>query len=381
MHVLGIARTDGRVLREAETLAAAGMQVSIVDVEEDRDRPRTEMVGALWLEHIAMPSWFVPVRFKPWFLVKAAQVLLHGVGRLLRTDADIYHAHDITALPAAYIAARLRRKPLIFDAHELPLVEPNIVRWRRLSRLAQVCLRAMLPRCDAVITVSPPIAKEITRLYGGRPPVVIRNVPAYQPPRESDRLRLALGLGPDVRIALYQGNLQTDRGLDLLVRAGQHLDPHARIVLMGRGAARDELAALIVRLGVADRVILLPAAPYAELLDWTASADLGLIVYPPGYSPNVRMCLPNKLFEYLMAGIPILASPLPAVRAISETYDAGAIVPDLSPESVGQSINALLADPVALARMRANARAAAAHDLRWDVESQRLLACYAEMRR
>src|SRR5262245_51036153 len=124
MHLLGTARTDGRVMREATALARAGFNVTIVDVEYDRSRPRKEALEGVHLHHLVMPSWFVPVRFKPWFLTKLLRIVVRGTLGMWREEADIYHAHDDRALPATYMIARLRRKPVIFDAHEIPIVEP-----------------------------------------------------------------------------------------------------------------------------------------------------------------------------------------------------------------------------------------------------------------
>ncbi len=379
MHVLGKARTDGRVLREAAALIEAGLAVSIVDVEDQGDRPREEDLRGIRLKHLRSPGWFIPSRFKPWFLVKALRILAWGTFALLRTPADVYHAQDMMAFPAAYVAARLRRKPLIFDAHELPWVEPRMTRWRRLHALVTRAFRLMLPRCKAVITVSPPIVQELQRRYGGPTPVLIRNLPEYQAPVSSDRLRRHLGLSPQTRIALYQGNLQPDRALDRLVYAAKFLDPGIVIVLMGRNVMGDTLQKLVAQEGVADRVKILPPVPYEELLEWTASADIGLIIYSRSHSLNVQMCLPNKLFEYLMAGLPVLASSLEAVADILQTYEVGSIVSSLEPEEVGRAISALVADSGALARMRENALAAAQRDLRWDVESQRLTQLYREV--
>ena len=198
-------------------------------------------------------------------------------------------------------------------------------------------------------------------------------------PQPSQRLRERLGLDMDSRIALYQGNLQPDRGLDGLVRAGRFLAPGNVVVLMGRGSLAADLEALIAREQVAARVRLLPPVPYDELLAWTSSADLGLIIYPRGYSLNVRLCLPNKLFEYLMAGVPVMASPLEAVGALIERYDVGYIVPSLEPESVGSALNSALADQETLARMRTNALAATRDDLCWEREEQRLLGLYTSL--
>jgi glycosyltransferase involved in cell wall biosynthesis len=337
-------------------------------------------LGALRLRHITMPRWtapfYKPTAVLPWLLFKIVRILL-GILRVMATPADVYHAADLAALPGCYLAAVLRRKPLIFETYELPLVEPHVLRRRVVHAISAGALRAMMPRCTAVITVSPPLVGEMRTRYGGRPAVVVRNVPTYQPPQRSDRLRLALGLPATTRVALYQGGLQADRGLGRLVAAGHHLPPDVVLAIMGDGPERAILAAQIDREGLSERVRLLPPVPYAELLGWTASADLGLIIYPPSHSPNVRFCLPNKLFEYLMAGVPVLASPLDEVAALLRAYGVGGVVASVEPAAVGSAIGALLADPAALARMRAHALAACAQDLRWDVEREVLLRLYA----
>lgn len=378
MHVVGVGRTDARVLREATALVEAGFAVSIVDVESDRTRPVGEEISGIYMNHLVVPSWFVPTRFKPWFLVKLVLMTVRGILRLLQTPADIYHAQDEEALLACYIAARLHRKPLIYDAHELPLSDENMRPWRRLHALATHLLALMVPYCAAVITVSPPIAQEIRRYYHVREVSIIRNVPAYRVVPKNDRLRQQLGLSPNIRIALYQGNIQPDRGLDRLIRAAAFLEQDIVIVMMGKGSKEtlSELEALIVREGVGNRVKIIPPVPNEELLDWTASADIGLIVYAPDYALNIQMCLPNKFFEYLMAGLPVLASRLDAVAEVIRTYDVGQILSSLAPEAIAAAINGLLADRVALERMRRNALQAAQQEFYWDKERSRLIDLY-----
>ncbi len=381
MHVWSVGRTDMRVLREATTLVEAGFAVSIVDLERERTCPAEEEIRGIRMNHIISPSSFVPTRFKPWFLIKFVLTTIRGILRLAQTPADIYHAHEEVALPACYIAARVRRKPLIFDAHELPLSEANVRRWRRLHALATRLLALMLPYCAGVITISPPIAQEIRRHYHVSEVTLIRNFSVRQIVSKSDRLRQYLGVKPHVRIALYQGYLQPDRGLDKLIRAAPFLEQDIIIVLMGKagGATQTELEALITSEGVADRVKMLPPAPYTELLSWTASADIGLILYAPEYSLNTRFCLPNKLFEYLMAGLPVLASRLDAVAEVISTYDVGQVVSSLVPADIATAINAMLADQVALDRMRRNALEAVKDELCWEKEGLRLMRLYHDI--
>jgi glycosyltransferase involved in cell wall biosynthesis len=378
MHVLGIARTDGRVMREATALAEAGFDVSIVDVEPEHTRPTEEDIQSVCLKHIVNPGWFIRTRFKLWFPVKFALMVIRGTVRLSQAHADIYHAHDMTALPACYIAARLRRKPFIFDAHDLPLTDPEHTRWRRLAALAERLLIAMLAHGARVITPSPFYAQEIRTRYHVPQVTLVRNVPVYRAVPKTDLLRQYLGLGPEVRIALYQGYLMPDRALDRLVRAALFLEPNIVIVMMGagKGDTPSQLAALIAAEGVADRVKILPPVPYEELLDWTASADIGLTVLPPDYSVSIRLTLPNKLFEYLMAGLPVLSTQLDAIAEVIRTYDVGQIVSSVAPADIGAAINAMLDDHEALVRMRRNALEVAEREFCWEKESQELVRFY-----
>jgi glycosyltransferase involved in cell wall biosynthesis len=384
IHVLLPAQIAGRLKRFAPTLAEAGYRVSVIDVDHGDSRVSVLEQASIPVRHITLPRWtqtFYKSQSKiPWLLFKIARILL-SILLVVRTRADIYHADDITALPACYLAARLRRKPLVYESHELPLVDQRTTRQPIIHAVSVWLLRRMLPRCSAIIIVSPPLVEEMQRRYGGPRAVVIRSVPKHQVAPTSDRLHQELGLGPATRIALYQGYVQPNRGLDLLVRAAKHLAPDTVIAIMGDGPSKPMLERLIADEGVGDRVRLLPAAPYAELLTWTASATIGLNVLPPDYSPSIYYCLPNKLFEYMMAGLPVLTSPLPAVVDVLRQYDAGQVVDTLKPAAVAQAINVMLADTEALTRMRANALAATRETLNWEVESQRLVSLYEQIER
>ncbi len=377
MYVLSKGRTDVRVMREAVSLLEAGLSVTVVDIEPNR-QPREELVQGVLFKHARAPSWRMLGRFKPWLLTKVSQ-MLGSMFTVLRTPADIYHAHDITALPACYLAAVLRRKKLVFDAHELPVTDPSITQRPLLRRFATLLLRRMVPRCDGVMTVSPPIGPEIQRRFGGPAVTLVRNLPSYQAVARTDRLRHYLNLPPETRIALYQGGFQLNRALDSLVYAAPFLAPNTIIALLGWGPIQAQLEALIKETGVEDRVKIVPRVPYEELLEWTASADIGLTLFSANWSASIAMCLPNKLFEYLMAGLPVLTTPLEAIVEIVERYDVGRVVPSLEPSVIGQAINEVLEDQAALERMRANALRASAQDLHWAVESQRLIEFYQHL--
>ncbi len=377
MHVPGTARNDVRVMRAATALTEAGYKVSVIDIEYEHGRPAEEEIRGVHLKHVIMPGWSIYTRrFDPWFLVRAMVVLMRSLWLLLRIPTDVYHAHDETGLPSCYIAALLRRKPLIFDAHEIPTSMLSEGR-KGVKSLLKRCFLWLVPRCKAVITVSPPLVQEFSQRYHTHEVYLLRNLPRYQAIPKSDRLRQLLDLSPDVHVALYQGNLQPKRGLDTLVHAAAFLEPDIVIVMMGRSIRdmQSQLEAIIASEGISDRVKIIPAVPYEELLHYTASADIGLIFCPPGY-PEPQMQLPNKLFEYTMAGLPVLASQMDAVTEVFDTYGTGQILSSFTPEAIGTTINTMLADHATLERMHNNALHAAQEALNWEIESQCLIQLY-----
>lgn len=381
-HILRAARNDVRSRRTATALVEAGFTVSIVDVD-CKLSPDEEKIPGISLDHIIIPNWFSSRRFQPWYFLVAIRAFILSIGRLLKSQADIYHAHDLTALPACYIVAKLRSKPLIFEAYELhlPVPETSIVFWRPLGGLLMRLLGVILPRCQGVIAASPLYAQEFRTRYHLSEVIPIRNILEYREVEKSDRLRQYLGLSPETRIALYQGVIFRNRGLHKLIHAARFLEQNIVIIMMGKsmGTTQTELEALIASEEVADRVKIIAPVPYEELLEWTASADIGLTILPLDYSLSIQMTQPNKLFEYLMAGLPVLTSQLGAIVEIIRTYNVGQIVTSVEPEAIGAAINTMLADAVALHHMSQNALEASKNDLNWEKERIQLINLYRDI--
>jgi glycosyltransferase involved in cell wall biosynthesis len=378
LFILRPLQRDYRTLRTIAALQEGGFAVSVVDIACERAAPRDEVENGVKWHHLVIPQWYSARRFQLLFFLVAIKTFLSGLYILFKSDADVYHAVELTALPVCYIAAKLRRKPLVFEAYELhvPVAETDVAFWRRLGPRF---LALLLPRCTRVITTTPFYAEEFRKRFHVYNVSLIRNIPVYRTVQKSDLLRQHLGLSEGTRIALYQGNLQRNRGLDKLVRAATFLERDIVIVLMGKGD-REQLEELIVHEKVADRVKIIPPVPlYDDLLNWTASADIGLITYTPEYSLAVKLILPNKLFEYIMAGVPVLATDLDAVVDIIKTYDVGQVVALATPEAIGKAINTMLFDHKKLECMHCNALNAARRELYWEKESQELIRLYNEI--
>ncbi|GCE24577.1 glycosyl transferase [Dictyobacter alpinus] len=381
MHLLGPGKSNYRVMNDAMALVKAGYRVTIVDVISDQGQPDCEDVAGIQFLHIAAPSWFVPTRLKVWFVLKMFLLIVRCTRRLLYVKADIYHAHVEHTFLATYMVARLYRKKLIFDTPELTMFGPTIMRWPRLRNCAIQCIRRLTRNCDGYITGSPLYGPVLADLYHLEDILILRHIPPYRAVAKNMRLHKYLGLDASVRIVLYQGYMQEDRGLELLIYAANHLTPGIILILMGNsyGDTASKLMKLIDNEQVADRIKIVPAMPYNELLDWTSSADLGLILLPPDYSLSIRYCLPNKFFEYMMAGVPILASRLDAIASLIEQYQIGHILDELTPFHVAQTMMTMLRDQEMLDRMRINALNAISQGLYWEEESKRLIGLYHDL--
>jgi glycosyltransferase involved in cell wall biosynthesis len=290
--------------------------------------------------------------------------------------ADIYHAHDLNTLPVAYWAVRRYGGKLLYDSHELYTETSNLSRTERaVSRLFESFL---IRRCSAVITVNSSIAEELAARYGISRPAVVMNCP-IQPNyvSENDILRAKLGLQKEDLLVLYQGGFSPHRGLENLIAAIAML-PQARLVMMGWGRLEEDLRALADAMGLlGKRIFFLPPVPQDELLLWTASADVGVIPYR-NVGLNNYYSLPNKLFEYIAAGIPVVASDFPELRRVIEEFKVGCTFNPDDPKDIARAINWILEDEQRLVELKANARKAAAV-LNWDNEEKKLLAIYKRL--
>lgn len=382
LSVLRDARYDTRAMREAATLTEAGFEVTIADVVSTPAHPGEEKMRGFRIRHILVPDWQTARRSEGRFFLKSVQTFLRSCRQLFLCPADIYHASELTALPACFIVAKLRRKPLIFEVYDLQFPSPatGVKFWGRLGKALDLLQAWTLPRCAGIVATSPLHAKELKKRYRVTDITLVRNVPLYRRVAKNDRLRQHLGLAPQTRIVLYQGGMQPGRGLEMLVSAASYLRKDIVIVMMGQDmlGTRSKLEAQIAHQGVEERVRIMAAVPYEELLQWTASADVGITILPPDYSLNVRTCLPNKFFEYVMAGLPVLSSAVPAIAGVIKEYDIGRIMPSLAPQDVGAAINAMMEDGDALERMRQNT-AKAARECCWQKDSARLIGLYRKI--
>ena len=250
------------------------------------------------------------------------------------TPAALYLASDLYTLPALAEAARLHGGALVYDSRELYAALDSSAGRPWVSAVWRAVERRYVGRADAVLTVGDAIADRLAQTYGVARPTVLYNAP--EPVAGQDRrvLAAALGLPDDGRVVLlYQGLFREGRGLPALVEATRAVDG-VRLVMIGEGALADDLRALGTDLG--GRLVLHPFVPPDRLAALTPGADLGACLIEP-LTESLRLSLPNKLFEYLAAGVPVIASPLPEIRAVL-SRGAGVLADPSSPAAVADAL-------------------------------------------
>jgi glycosyltransferase involved in cell wall biosynthesis len=303
--------------------------------------------------------------------------------RLVRADPpDALHAHDLNTLPVAAALARRLRLPLTYDAHELypeisTLSAREATTWRFLEgHLAK--------RADHTVTVCDSIATELECRYGVARPTIVLNCPvggrANGDPasKPAEALRAHAGLdGDDEPLILYQGGFAPHRGLDTLVRSAHELE-RGTIVLMGWGLLEGELRALIAKEGLGNRVRIAAPVPPSEVVTYAAGASVGVIPYEP-VGLNNTYTTPNKLFDFMAAGLPVAASRLPELIRFVERGEMGLTFPPGDPTALAAALNQILTDPNRHRQMRERAQEAARR-YTWEQESTKLLALYEPRR-
>ncbi len=291
------------------------------------------------------------------------------VGRSSRADA--FHADDRNTLWVALKSARANGARLVYDSAEFASGRSRMGRLSR--RWAAFTERRWLRRVDGLIVASPIWLDMLNERYGRLPlAVAVLNTP---PSHEVSPVNLhrEAGLGEGMSLLVYQGTIQEHRGLEAAVEALTRLDD-VGLVIIGWGHHRPAIEKLVERVGVGDRVRFLGPVPYEDLLDYTAGATVGLCNIV-GASLSYRTALPNKLFEYFMAGLPVIGSEGTEIAPIIDETGAGIAVPPEDPDAIAGATRAILAD---LDKYSA-AAVAASRRYHWGVEEAKLLGLYGDL--
>ena len=304
-------------------------------------------------------------------------------------DADVYHAKALIALPVIRVAARSGRARDARFVYDLADLHTEAARLARMPAWFRGLVRGReagwIREAAALTAVSDGVADEAVRRFGVERPTIVRNCPpAWRPdeplPQVPDRLRPAAGLPPGRPVILFQGGFSVDRGIEELVAALDEpplRDLDVAAVFLGYGRLRDWIAAqAAARPG---RIAVLDAVPPDELLAWTASADIGYVGQPPR-TLNQRLNLANKLFESLMAGVPVLVAEETEHCQVVAAEGVGACANVDNAASIAAAVGRLLAAPeYERDRLRRHCRAVALGRYSWEIQQEGLVSLYRSL--
>jgi glycosyltransferase involved in cell wall biosynthesis len=290
--------------------------------------------------------------------------------------AAVFHGNDLPTLPLTTWAARLHGGKALYDSHEfwVGMNPENTAFFDGVSRWVEA---RYIRRMDAVVTVNDLIADELRRHYQVPQPTVVMNCPEPVVPRPVDpahSIRATLGLSPETPIILYQGRYEPGRGLEELIESGRYLS-RGVIVLRGYGSNENDLRDRVAGLGVPGRVFMVEPVPMADLVSAASEADVGVVPYT-AYSPGYYYASPNKLFEYILAGLAIAVSNLPFLEKLVRDHDLGVVFDPSDPRQIAEQLNALVGNPDRLRACRASATRAGRERYHWDHEGGKLIELY-----
>ena len=353
---------DQRVLKMAETVAGLGCEITIVGRKTDK----------YCNENLVS---FKMVRFsmffkKGFFFYKFFNIRLFFY--LLFNTYDLLVANDLDTLLPNYLVSKLKRLPLIYDSHEYftgvpELQNRHLVKgfWRSLEKM-------ILPRLKNVITVSEPIAALYEKMYQVRP-LVVRNI-SKRAVHVIPYTREEIGIPSDALFLILQGTgINIDKGAEELIDAVSKTDGVA-LLIVGSGDVVPKLKYMVSELNLGLKVKFIDNVPWEKLMKYTKAADVGMCL-EKDTNLNYRFSLPNKLFDYIVAGIPVIAGDLPESAKIIRENSCGLIIECVTPGNIIKAVSELRGDSGRLAELRRNS-VKAAEKLNWDIESGKVVVMY-----
>jgi glycosyltransferase involved in cell wall biosynthesis len=292
---------------------------------------------------------------------------------LLKSKVIVFVSNDLDTLPANFFAAKIKRKPLVYDSHEYFTEVPELI-GRPVVRNIWIWLEKLLvPKVDAAYTVCESIAEVYRDLYKVDFKVV-RNLPVCSATeKNTDPMTSVHRINNSAKIILYQGALNLGRGIEAAIRAMQYVEG-AELWLAGDGDLTDQLKQLVSESGLNSKVKFLGRLPIRELQKVTRQADLGISL-EEDLGLNYRFTLPNKLFDYIQAGVPVLVSNLPEMRKIVEEYQIGTIAETHQRKELAELFRIVLNDQEKNEFWKQNLELAA-KELCWENEEETLNQIY-----
>ena len=294
---------------------------------------------------------------------------------LVFSKVDIYHANDLDTLLANYLAAIIRRKPIVYDSHEYFTGVPEIQNKKLVKKVWQTIEQFIFPKLKHIITVNQSIAQLYKEEYN-KDLRILRNVPNKV---ESLKLKSKseLNIAEDKDIIITQGaGININRGIEELVEAMQYLN-NVCLIIIGDGDVIPQLKKRVLELKLENSIIFKGRMPYHEMMQYTQHAKLGITI-DKDTNTNYKYSLPNKLFDFIHAGIPILASKIIEVEKIIKKYQIGLFINNHEPTHIANQIKYALDNKELISEWKSNTTLAT-KELNWEIEENTLKDLYKKI--
>lgn len=352
---LGNAHHDSRITNLSNSLREDGHKVSVISFD-------WFITSQESLDNEVKVFKLKKGKFSFLFYLHFSLILIR---ELIKTKADIFFAEDLYTLPFVATIAKMKGAKVYYNSRELYAFIGGLRNRPTLQLIIKTIEKFFIRKVDLVMTTGKMDSEFIEKFYDISNTLVIRNIPLYQTPANKVDLREKFGIAKENVILLYQGVILEGRGIPVIMRVMCKI-PNTVLVLLGDGEQKNNFRKLAEDLKISDRVIFAGAFPQKDLINYTSSADIGLSLIE-NISVSYYHALPNKLFEYIMAGLPVLSSDLPQMKQIVDDYRVGEAVNIEDEENVLKVLERWIGNREMLETFRNNS-AEAAKKLNWQEE-------------
>lgn len=337
MMVTNPCERDNRVLREAKTLSNNGYKVTILALSEEKDIERKKVME-FTIKYLTRKFEVNTIRGK-------MDLLKNFTQKAIKEDADIYHSHDLSTLLECFIASRVNDSKLVYDSHEVNAISKNVKSVGNIYN--KISEKILIKKTNGVITVNEFIAQLLKKEYDlKQKPIDLLNLPdkRYYDDIENIEENKEYIMLPDFekKYIIYQGFIRQKRGLFELVKSFHYLDNSYQLLIVGNGPMKEDLETYVEKKQLENQIAFRGYVDYQNLINVTKEADVGIISGKGTNEGKINYDRfygsPNKLFEYIVAGIPVITNNYPFYKKIVGNNKLGLFWKNKNPKDMARVI-------------------------------------------
>lgn len=376
MNNIHISLTDfsneSRVLKQVESLVKYGVfeNITIIALGSANLTKFEQLSENINLHRIELLTRGLPKNML-FQTIKYSEFFVKSLFLISKENPSVVNAHGLAVLPISLMTKIIFKSHLVYDTHELE-TETNGLKGIR-KKINKFLEKKLINNVDMTLVVSNSIADWYANEYGIQRPPVILNAPTHRELKANNHFREQLDIRENQIILLYQGGLVTGRGIQIILDAFKVRENDDLVaVFMGYGSLEAEIKAAAE---LHNNIFFFPAVPPQVVLEYTASADVGISLIENSCL-SYYYCMPNKLFEYAMAGLPVLVSNMKDMSELVTQNDMGSVITDFSNIGINKALDSFLQND--LIQMKANAYRVACENA-WEVQEKKMLIAYKYM--